>query len=106
MSEKYKFFPTPSIPWAASLPEHAGMTKTQVAIVGAGPSGLMLARLLERSGVRSVVVESRTRDYVEARIRAGVLEQGTVDLLRDAGVASRLDREGLQHGGFEIAFDG
>jgi p-hydroxybenzoate 3-monooxygenase len=77
-----------------------------VAIIGAGPSGLMLARLLERSGVRSVVLESRTREYVEARIRAGVLEQGTVDLLRHAGVVCRLDREGLRHGGFEVAFDG
>jgi p-hydroxybenzoate 3-monooxygenase len=66
----------------------------------------MLARLLERSGVRSVVLESRTREYVEARIRAGVLEQGTVDLLRHAGVVCRLDREGLRHGGFEVAFDG
>jgi p-hydroxybenzoate 3-monooxygenase len=82
------------------------MTRTQVAIIGAGPSGLMLARLLERSGVRSVVLESRTREYVEARIRAGVLEQGTVDLLRHAGVVCRLDREGLRHGGFEVAFDG
>ena len=88
------------------MPDHAGMTRTQVAIIGAGPSGLMLARLLERSGVRSVVLESRTREYVEARIRAGVLEQGTVDLLRQAGVVSRLDREGLRHGGFEVAFDG
>ena len=77
-----------------------------MAIIGAGPSGLMLARLLERSGVRSVVLESRTREYVEARIRAGVLEQGTVDLLRHAGVVCRLDREGLRHGGFEVAFDG
>jgi p-hydroxybenzoate 3-monooxygenase len=66
----------------------------------------MLARLLERSGVRSVVLESRTREYVEARIRAGILEQSTVDLLRHAGVVSRLDREGLRHGGFEVAFDG
>jgi p-hydroxybenzoate 3-monooxygenase len=88
------------------LPDHASMTRTQVAIIGAGPSGLMLARLLERSGVRSVVLESRTREYVEARIRAGVLEQGTVDLLRHAGVVCRLDREGLRHGGFEVAFDG
>jgi p-hydroxybenzoate 3-monooxygenase len=88
------------------LERQGRMTRTQVAIIGAGPSGLMLARLLERSGVRSVVLESRTREYVEMRIRAGVLEQGTVDLLRQAGVVSRLDREGLRHGGFEVAFDG
>lgn len=81
------------------------MAKTQVAIIGAGPSGLLLARLLERSAIRTVVIEIRTRAYVEARIRAGVLEQGTVDLLREADVAARLDREGLRHGGFEIAFD-
>jgi p-hydroxybenzoate 3-monooxygenase len=80
------------------------VAKTQVAIIGAGPSGLLLARLLERSGIRTVVLERRTREYVEARIRAGVLEQGTVDLLRDADVASRLDLEGLRHGGFELAF--
>jgi p-hydroxybenzoate 3-monooxygenase len=86
----------------ASLGEH--VAKTQVAIIGAGPSGLLLARLLERSGIRTVVLENRTREYVEARIRAGVLEQGTVDLLREADVVSRLDREGLRHGGFELAF--
>ncbi len=80
------------------------MVKTQVAIVGAGPSGLLLARLLDRAGIRSVVLESRTRAYVEARIRAGVLEEGTVNLLREAGVSSRLDQDGLRHGGFELAF--
>ena len=80
------------------------MAKTQVGIIGAGPSGLLLARLLERSGIRTVVLESRTREHVEARIRAGVLEQGTVDLLRDADVVSRLDLEGLRHGGFGLAF--
>ncbi len=81
-------------------------TRTQVGILGAGPAGLTLARLLENEGIDSVVLESRTRDYVEARIRAGVLEQGTVDLLRDAGVGERMDREGIVHGGIYLQFDG
>jgi p-hydroxybenzoate 3-monooxygenase len=80
--------------------------RTQVGIVGAGPAGLTLARLLERAGIESVVIESRSREYVEARIRAGVLEQGTVDLLRSLGVARRLDREGIVHGGIYLQFDG
>jgi p-hydroxybenzoate 3-monooxygenase len=82
------------------------VTKTQVVIVGAGPSGLLLARLLARAGIESVVLEARSREYVEARIRAGILEQGTVDLLREAGVAARLERLGLPHDGFDLAFDG
>ncbi|HEU5331083.1 MAG TPA: 4-hydroxybenzoate 3-monooxygenase [Thermomicrobiales bacterium] len=80
--------------------------RTQVAIVGAGPAGLVLARLLELAGIESVVLEDRSRDYVERRVRAGVLEQGTVDLLREAGVADRLDREGLVHHGLELRFEG
>ena len=80
--------------------------RTQVGIVGAGPAGLTLARLLEVEGVESVVLENRSRDYVEHRIRAGVLEQGTVDLLAEAGVAERLHREGLVHHGIELQFDG
>jgi p-hydroxybenzoate 3-monooxygenase len=80
--------------------------RTQVAIVGAGPSGLLLSHLLGRRGVDSIVVERRTREYVEQRVRAGLLEQGTVELLREAGVADRLDREGLVHEGFELRFDG
>ncbi|PWU25247.1 MAG: 4-hydroxybenzoate 3-monooxygenase [Candidatus Rokuibacteriota bacterium] len=80
--------------------------QTQVVIVGAGPSGLLLSHLLARQGVDSIVLERRTRDYVEQRVRAGLLEQGTVDLLRQAGVAERLDREGLVHEGFELRFDG
>ncbi len=80
--------------------------RTQVGIIGAGPAGLMLAHLLHLQGIESVVLESHTRDYVEGRVRAGVLEQGTVDMLRDAGVGARMTREGLQHGGVELRFAG
>src|SRR4051812_31578091 len=80
--------------------------KTQVAIVGAGPAGLLLGQLLFRQGIESVIVESRSRDYAEHRVRAGVLEHGTVGLLEEAGVAERLHREALVHRGFELTFDG
>jgi p-hydroxybenzoate 3-monooxygenase len=80
--------------------------RTQVGIVGAGPAGLTLAQLLARECIESVVLEDRSRDYVEHRIRAGVLEQGTVDLLRDAGVGGRMEREGIVHHGIELQFDG
>jgi p-hydroxybenzoate 3-monooxygenase len=80
--------------------------RTQVAIVGAGPSGLLLGQLLHRTGVDAVVLERHTGDYVLGRIRAGVLEQVCVDLLDEAGVGARMHREGLVHGGFEILTGG
>ncbi|MGW7665032.1 4-hydroxybenzoate 3-monooxygenase [Streptomyces sp. NPDC054756] len=80
--------------------------RTTVGIIGGGPAGLLLARLLHRAGVDCVVLESRSREYVEQRQRAGMLEQGTVDALREAGAAARLDAEGLVHHGIELRFDG
>ena len=80
--------------------------RTQVGIVGAGPAGLTLAQLLHREGIESVVLEDRSRDYVEHRIRAGVLEQAIADLLVDAGVGDRMQREGIVHHGIELQFDG
>lgn len=80
--------------------------KTQVAIIGSGPSGLLLGQLLHRAGIDNVIVERKNPDYILSRIRAGVLEQGMVDLLREAGVSARMDANGLVHDGFELAFDG
>jgi p-hydroxybenzoate 3-monooxygenase len=80
--------------------------RTQVGIIGAGPAGLLLAHLLQRQGIESAVIENRARDYVEHRVRAGVLEQGSVDLLNDSGVGARLQREGLVHHGIELRFGG
>ncbi len=80
--------------------------RTQVAIVGAGPAGLILGQLLHNAGIDSVVVERHTRDHVVERVRAGVLEQGTVDLMHEMGVGDRLAREGLRHDGIYIAFGG
>jgi p-hydroxybenzoate 3-monooxygenase len=80
--------------------------RTQVGIVGAGPAGLMLSHLLHRAGIESVVVENRTRQYVQERVRAGVLEQGTVDLMNETGIGERLRREGLVHRGLELRFAG
>ena len=79
--------------------------KTQVAIIGAGPSGLLLGQLLHNAGIDNVIIERQSGDYVLGRIRAGVLEQGMVDLLRQAGVSQRMDAEGLVHDGFELALD-
>jgi p-hydroxybenzoate 3-monooxygenase len=80
--------------------------RTQVGIVGAGPAGLMLAQLLQQQGIEAVVLEARSREYVEQRIRAGLLEQGTADLLDAAGVGERMRREGLVHHGIQLQFDG
>jgi len=79
--------------------------RTQVAIIGAGPSGLLLGQLLHNAGIDNVIIERQTGEYVLGRIRAGGLEQGMVDLLRQAGVSQRMDAEGLVHDGFELALD-
>lgn len=80
--------------------------KTQLAIIGAGPAGLLLAQLLHQQGIQSVILENRSRQRVESRQRAGLLEQGTVDLLREAGAIDRLDREGLVHEGVILSYNG
>ena len=80
--------------------------RTQVAIIGAGPSGLLLGQLLHNAGIDNVIVERQSGDYVLGRIRAGVLEQTTVDLLDEAGVGTRMHREGLPHQGLELSFGG
>ena len=80
--------------------------RTQIGIIGAGPAGLVLGRLLHLAGIESIVLEIRSRDYVEGRVRAGVLEQTTADLLVEIGVGDRLLREGLVHHGIELLFEG
>ncbi|MFB5190056.1 FAD-dependent monooxygenase [Alicyclobacillus fastidiosus] len=80
--------------------------KTQVGIIGAGPAGLMLAHLLHRRGIECIVLEHRSRKDIEETIRAGVLEQGTVDLMRELGLADRLLAQGQAHHGFELRFGG
>ncbi|HEY1942583.1 MAG TPA: 4-hydroxybenzoate 3-monooxygenase [Roseiarcus sp.] len=80
--------------------------RTQVAIIGAGPAGLLLAEVLRREGVEAIVLERRDRAYVEGRIRAGILERGTVEMMRGVGAAARLEREALIHDGIEIAING
>jgi p-hydroxybenzoate 3-monooxygenase len=89
----------------ASDGQDSGVDRTRVGIVGAGPAGLLLAHLLHAQGVEVVVLETRSREYVQRRVRAGVCEQPTVALLRELGLAGRLDREGLTHQGFSLRFD-
>ena len=79
---------------------------TRIGIIGAGPAGLTLALLLQRSGIPCIILENRSRDYVENRVRAGLLEQNTVDLFRDLGAADRLNQEGLEHHGVILSFNG
>ena len=80
--------------------------RTQVGIVGAGPAGLMLGQLLARQGIDTVIVEARSQSHVIERVRAGVLEQGTVDLMHQVGLGDRLERQGLRHEGIYLAFSG
>jgi p-hydroxybenzoate 3-monooxygenase len=81
-------------------------TRTQVAIIGGGPAGLLLSHILHRNGIDSIVLERQSRAYVLARIRAGVLEPGTITLLREVGIGARMDREGHIHDGTGIAWEG
>jgi p-hydroxybenzoate 3-monooxygenase len=90
----------------SGLTEPMDTVRTQVAIIGAGPAGMLLSHLLAAEGVESVVVESRSEEYVASRIRAGILEQSTVDLLRASGLAGRLDREGDRHRGIHLQWPG
>ncbi|MFZ3127011.1 MAG: FAD-dependent monooxygenase, partial [Rhodoferax sp.] len=80
--------------------------RTQVAIIGAGPAGLLLGQLLHKAGIDAVILERQTGDYVLGRIRAGILEQVCIDLLDEAGVGRRMHQEGLVHGGFDLLFHG
>ncbi|KPM52593.1 4-hydroxybenzoate 3-monooxygenase [Frankia sp. R43] len=88
------------------MPDHPEKRTVKVCIIGAGPAGLLLARLLEQCGIASVVLERRSREHVEKRVRAGLLEWSTVEAFRAAGVAHRLDRHGMVHDGMELRHDG
>ena len=92
--------------FSVTLPDNISTMRTQVGIIGAGPAGLLLAHLLHLRGIESVVLETRSREEIEATIRAGVLEQGTVDLLNESGVGERMRREGLAHEGVILRFGG
>jgi len=92
--------------WTFQCPLGEIAMRTKVAIIGSGPAGLLLGRLLENAGIETVIVERRSQEYVLGRIRAGVLEQGTVELLDRAGVGEKLHAEGLVHEGVEFCFDG
>jgi len=81
-------------------------TRTQVAIIGAGPSGLLLGQLLHKHGIDNVILERQTGEYVLGRVRAGVIEQVTIDLLDEAGVGARMHADGLVHEGVQICVDG
>ena len=89
-----------------TVSSHTRVGRTQVGIVGAGPAGLLLSHLLALRGIDSIVVENRSRAYCEARQRAGLLEAGTVELLRAVGLGERMDAEGLEHGGIYLQFEG
>ena len=80
--------------------------RTQVGIIGAGPAGLMLSHLLHRAGIESVIIENRSRDYIESRIRAGLIEQWASDLLVETGVGARMQREAMFHNGIYLGFNG
>src|SRR6187455_2147898 len=91
---------------SAMPPDNISTMRTQVGIIGAGPAGLLLAHLHRLRGIESVVLETRSREEIEATIRAGVLEQGTVDLLNESGVGERMRLEGAQHEGVILRFSG
>lgn len=80
--------------------------RTQVAIIGAGPAGLMLSHILHLQGISSIILETRSREAIESTIRAGVLEHGTIELMKKIGVGTRMEREGFRHEGTILRFDG
>src|SRR5258705_7077858 len=92
--------------FSITLPDNSSTMRTQIGIIGAGPAGLLLSHLLHLRGIESVVLEARSRGDIESTIRAGVLEQGTMDLLNEAGLRARMLAEGAGHHGFRLAFEG